>query len=268
MQRRHTTSQLYYAKGTGVEQDAAKAVEWYKKAAAKGITASQVQLGKLLYSVDVEGVRDRNLATDLLRKAAETGDNDAKVALAALYLQAEDIARDPPQAKHLLKQAAEDGHAGAALQLGHLFSGKFPIDAATRLIPARQSNGIRKPLRPEKSKLNMPLVCYTSTETACLRIWLAAANWIEKAAHKDHASSQFQLGVMYCTGKGVPQDFSRAIAWYELAAQLGYPPAQYNLGVMLAKGQGCEPDHDKALPWLRKGRGARLGSSSHSATGI
>ena len=86
-----------------------------------------MQLGKLLYSIDVEGVQDRNLAADLLKKAAATGDNDAKVALAALHLQGEDKARDPHQAKLLLKQAAEDGHTGAALQLGHFFSGKLPF---------------------------------------------------------------------------------------------------------------------------------------------
>ena len=41
----------------------------------------EVQLGKLLYSVNVDGVRDRDLAVDLLGKAAATGDNDAKIAL-------------------------------------------------------------------------------------------------------------------------------------------------------------------------------------------
>ena len=114
----------YYAKGTGVELDTSKAIEWYKKAAEKGITASQVQLGKLLYSVDADGGRDRNLAVDLLNKAAATGDNEAKLALAMLYLKGEETARDPSRAEALLKQAAESGHPGAALQLGHLYSGK------------------------------------------------------------------------------------------------------------------------------------------------
>ena len=155
----------YYARGTGVEQDAFKAVEWYKKAAAKGITASQVQLGKLLYSVDVDGVRDRDLAVDLLRKAAATGDNDAKIALAGAVSAGEDTARGSSRAKLLLKQAAESGHTGAALQLGHLLPASY-LSMPKRLILARQSNGIRKPPRREKSKPNMPLACCTSTETA------------------------------------------------------------------------------------------------------
>ena len=128
---RHATAAhniaTYYAKGTGVEKDAAKAVEWYKKAAEKGITASQVQLGKLLYSVDIEGLRDRNAAVDLLKQAANSGDNDAKVALAILYLQGDEIGGDPLQGKRLLQQAAETGHPGAALRFGHLCSGKIRL---------------------------------------------------------------------------------------------------------------------------------------------
>jgi TPR repeat protein len=88
--------------------------------------------------------------------------------------------------------------------------------------------------------------------------WSAAANWIEKAAHKDHSVSQFQLGVMYCTGKGVPQDLARAIVWYELAAELGHPLAQYNLAVLLAKGHGCDKDPTRARFWFEKAAGQGL----------
>ena len=78
-----------------------------------------------------------------------------------------------------------------------------------------------------------------------------AANWIEMGAQRSGSLRNSSLGsCMY--GKGVPQDFPRAIVSYELAAQLGYAPAQYNLGIMLAKGQGCEPDRDRALPWFQK----------------
>jgi TPR repeat protein len=38
---------VFLAKGMGVERDVAKATEWFKLAADAGITAAQVQLGKL-----------------------------------------------------------------------------------------------------------------------------------------------------------------------------------------------------------------------------
>ena len=96
---------------------------------SRGITASQVQLGKLLYSADEDGPRDRNMAADLLQKAAATGDREAKRALAMLYLQGEGVARDVSRAKELLKEAADAGHTGAALQLGHVYFGKHDVGA-------------------------------------------------------------------------------------------------------------------------------------------
>ena len=69
-------------------------------------------------------------------------------------------------------------------------------------------------------------------------------------AHRDHAASQFQLGVMYCTGQGVVQDLAKGVAWYEQAAHLGHLVAQYNLAVMISKGQGRPVDWEKAMEWF------------------
>ena len=51
-------------------------------------------------------------------------------------------------------------------------------------------------------------------------------------AEQGHAQAQFNLGLMYDNGKGVPQDYAEAVKWYRLAAEQGYAYAQFNLGVM------------------------------------
>ena len=56
--------------------------------------------------------------------------------------------------------------------------------------------------------------------------------------------AQFNLGLMYANGRGVPQDDSQAVVWYKKAAEQGHPIAQYNLGAMYAKGVGM-PQNDK-----------------------
>jgi hypothetical protein len=43
---------------------------------------------------------------------------------------------------------------------------------------------------------------------------------------------------MYRDGKGVPQDDVEAVRWYRLAADQGHANAQYNLGVMYDIGAG------------------------------
>ena len=44
--------------------------------------------------------------------------------------------------------------------------------------------------------------------------------------------AQYNLGVMYDNGDGVPQDYKEAVKWYRLAAEQGDASAQYNLGLM------------------------------------
>ena len=62
--------------------------------------------------------------------------------------------------------------------------------------------------------------------------------------------AQFNLGLMYDNGQGVPQDYSEAVKWYRLAADQGDAYAQNNLGVMYAKGQGVPQDYVLAHMWF------------------
>ena len=47
--------------------------------------------------------------------------------------------------------------------------------------------------------------------------------------------AQYNLGVMYENGQGVPQDYKTAVKWYRLAAEQGDAGAQFNLGVRTAR---------------------------------
>ena len=58
-----------------------------------------------------------------------------------------------------------------------------------------------------------------------------AAHWYLKAADQNHARAQFNLGVMYATGQGVPHDDVLSLMWIGKAAHLGDPGAQYALGM-------------------------------------
>ena len=43
---------------------------------------------------------------------------------------------------------------------------------------------------------------------------------------------------MYATGEGVPQDDAEAVRWFRLAAEQGDARAQFNLGVRYDTGEG------------------------------
>ena len=54
-------------------------------------------------------------------------------------------------------------------------------------------------------------------------------------AEQGDAFAQYNLGLMYDQGLGVPQDYKEAVKWYRLAAEQGYADAQTNLDALSKK---------------------------------
>lgn len=77
-----------------------------------------------------------------------------------------------------------------------------------------------------------------------------AARWYRRAAELGLASAQVNLGSMYLQGQGVAEDPKEAALWFERAARQGHPIAQYNLGAMHLKGLGVPRSEPHALGWL------------------
>ena len=74
------------------------------------------------------------------------------------------------------------------------------------------------------------------------------AEWRPQAEAGD-TDAQYNLGLMYYEGEGVPQDYAEAAIWYRRAAQQGVADAQNNLGVMYEDGHGVPQDFVQAHMW-------------------
>jgi len=86
-------------------------------------------------------------------------------------------------------------------------------------------------------------------------------------ADKGIAEAQINLGMMFESGQGVPQDFNEAIRWYRLAAdqklikaqeklnlllkKAAEPQINLSLGMMFESGQGVPQDFNEAIRWYR-----------------
>jgi TPR repeat protein/S1-C subfamily serine protease len=79
-----------------------------------------------------------------------------------------------------------------------------------------------------------------------------AVKWYTKAAEQGYASAQYNLGAMYAEGQVVPQDYKEAVKWYTKAAEQGYASAQFNLGTMYGNGQGVPQDYKEEVKWYTK----------------
>ena len=78
-----------------------------------------------------------------------------------------------------------------------------------------------------------------------------AVRWFRLAAEQGFAQAQSNLGAMYETGRGVPQDETEAVRWFRLAAEQGHAAAQSNLGAMYETGRGVPQDETEAVRWYR-----------------
>lgn len=87
-------------------------------------------------------------------------------------------------------------------------------------------------------------------ETALREFRLAAEQGLDMA--------QYNLAILYFTGRGVEQDLAAAYRWTLAAAEQGHVNAQYNLGSLLMDGSGVDQNVDQAVTWF-----SRAGKAGH-----
>jgi TPR repeat protein len=105
--------------------------------------------------------------------------------------------------------------------------------------------------------LAAPIFADTNQESACYSKYNAgdydsALSICTKAAEQGNASAQYNLGLMFNSGQGVPQDYKQALYWLTKAAEQGIARAQYNLGLAFDNGQGVPQDYKQAIYWFTK----------------
>jgi len=72
---------------------------------------------------------------------------------------------------------------------------------------------------------------------------------LRKLADQEDAEAQYQMGVRFHNGEGVPQDDAQAMQWFLRAAEQGHVTAQSALGAYYWAGRGVPEDLSKAYFW-------------------
>ena len=83
----------------------------------------------------------------------------------------------------------------------------------------------------------------------------AARTWLARAAAGGHPRARHALGWLYYDGRGVPRDYPKAAELFGYAAERGDPEAQYMMGVLHAEGKGVAKDSRRSILWMRKAAG-------------
>lgn len=78
----------------------------------------------------------------------------------------------------------------------------------------------------------------------------AAFAGFKKLGEEGNSKAQFNVGLMYRSGRGVAADDQQAAAWYRKAAEQGDVDAQYNLAEIYRNEQSALKDEQTAYFWL------------------
>ncbi len=76
-----------------------------------------------------------------------------------------------------------------------------------------------------------------------------ALNWLRLSAGQGNARAEARLGLVYYTGRLVPQDFAEAAKWYRMAADAGDRDGELRLARMYREGKGVPVDLEEARKW-------------------
>ena len=88
----------------------------------------------------------------------------------------------------------------------------------------------------------------------------------KRAAAAGSAAGAFNVGVFYDSGIGVTTDRQQAAAWYRKAAEKGFARAEYNLALMEEDGVGVPRNRTRAIALFRQAAAQGLGAArSHLA---
>jgi len=106
--------------------------------------------------------------------------------------------------------------------------------------------------------LGVPVLCavtiscedYRADKAYIHRDYRKTVEELRDLAERGEARAQYDLGLLYDKGQGIPQSDKQAFHWYQMAAEQDDDRAQYNLGLMYANGQGAQQDNVGAYYWI------------------
>ena len=147
-------------------------------------------------------------------------------------------------------EAQIDGNA--LFVFGHEFSGKerkikYKVVGVQEATVAQQPEPETKPTATVPPPSPARPLANTANASSAQNI-----DTPKEQAATDDAETQFHIGTLYETGKGVPQDYTQAVLWYRKAAEQNLAIAQYRLGVLYANGVGVPLDKAQSASWFQK----------------
>jgi TPR repeat protein len=236
-----------YAKGLGVERDAARAWQWARTAYDSGHPIGLEVLGQA-YIGGVGASRNVLAGERLIAQAAEQQMAISRYLQAASMLGQDAPAAKQPAARQLLEASAAEGLSSALWRLGRLDLVGSPEQRKTAVARIRSAadDGLGA------AQFEMYYHTARGIDGVLAPSPQEARDWLERAAANGYSPAQYQLACEYYQRHGatgrlkLPRDDALAFRWASLAADQRYVEAYKLLAYMYAFGHGVPGDINQA----------------------
>ena len=229
----------YFYGDYGLERNYQKAFFYLRKAANTGDEQAQYMLSKMYF--EGRGVqKNTEIAVEWIKKSLEQNYKEAYYMLGYI---AEKENSDYVEAIRNYKHAAELGSPYAQTRLGWLYEKGIGIAADAGIASDYYQKAIEQDFANEQYYIGCKLEHKHEND---------AAEFFENAAILGHMYAQCKLGDIYRNGTGRIRDYDKAFEYYSLSEKQGCIYAAYGLGLLYNNGRGCEKNEKKAFEYYQK----------------
>jgi TPR repeat protein len=238
---------FFYENGISVDVNAIEAARLYRLAADQGYADAQNMLG-LLYYVGKGVEQSYSTANRWYQMAACQGHSFSLFNLSENYQYGRGVKTDIAEAMRLVSISAHQGLSMSQHELGARYyfgdGVEQSYEEACRWFTLAATQGYAS------AQFSLAM-CYRDG-TGVSRDMAESLCWLRLSVANNCSDAQNVLGVLHITGEEeVARDHIEAAHLFQLAANQGVPKAQYNLGVCYRLGEGVPKDMEEANRWLR-----------------
>jgi hypothetical protein len=239
-----------YRDGDGVAKDTSKAAEWYLKAATADEPRAIEVMAQLCLTGECGISKDQREAAVWYKKGAAAGSLECLYHWGVSCATGRGVDKDYPEAAEAFRVAAEAGHPGAALDLGHCLMNGLGIAGGPKMTMAVKAY-------MQAAEAGVPDAMYHLGIAYVAGLGVrrqdnAGAKWLMAASRAGHPTAMNELAQLYVTGRGVDGDLDAAVMWYRKSAELGNPESAAALGSAYGAGVGpIKVDLDESAKWFR-----------------
>ena len=151
------------------------------------------------------------------RLAAKHGEPRAQYMLGVMYEHGRGVGKGNAAAMKWYRMAAEQGHAKSQYKLGLMHEKGMGRPAVGRSGNSG-GGGLGVTAAPTRQRLGLS--------------YAEAVKWYSMAANQGFVDAQYNLGLMYASGGGIPEDYMGAYLWWTVANAYGNEQAGTKLNIL------------------------------------